>query len=95
MGSGVTRLSIRVPRRRSGDTRGRSGDSRTRSRATVPGVVSVMGGCSSKRFFCRRETVWLDRDGSSWWWYGNGKKMSRTQAGYMLLMCVILVFRQQ
>ena len=53
MGSGVTRMGIRVPGRRIGNTR-------IRSRVTGLGVVGVMRERSSKTFFCKRETVWLD-----------------------------------
>ena len=60
MSSGVTRMCIRVPGRRDMDTR-------IRSRVTGPGVVGVMGDCSSKTFFCRRKTVWLACDESAWW----------------------------
>lgn len=79
-GNGVICMNIRVPGWRIGNTR-------SRSRMTGSEVVGLMGGCSSsKMFFCRRKTVWLGCDESSWWWNENSEKMWGKMAAYMLLI---------
>lgn len=85
MGSEVTCMDAQVPGRRIGNTR-----SRSRSKVTGLEVVGLVGNCSSKTLCCSMKTVWLCRDGNSWWWNENNQKGDSRQdvgASGQLISC--------